>query len=264
MRNFQLGESSLYTSCRSSISNTKKIRLPQLLAFGDNRLNNIPDNAREQDRKEDVVEQPEKNVHTPPAADLVSKSVDNVLEENKEFDSNLKSDVPDVPDVRVETIVEEKYDTMTTPPNETAELLLPDIDLDTEKSLAEMNISQKSIKLNSPVNQVTIADCPSNFSATATENTFSHDDELTDAISSSLLATPKTAKESSYDFADLDEIALLISQASPNRRVIIKKKVPEERIKGYNKNCNEKLIFSGDKITHVKTDRKTICRKYCP
>lgn len=257
MRNFQLGESSQYTfgtSRRSSISNTKKIRLPQLLAFGDNRLNNIRDNASEQDRKEDVVEQTEKKVHTPSAADLMIKIVDNVPEENKEFDPNLKSDVPDVPDDRVETIIEETFDIMRTPPNETAELLLPDINLDTEKSLPEMNTSQKSIKVNSPVNQVTIADCPSNFSAP-------HDDELTDAISSSLLATPKTVKESSYD---LDEIAFLISKASPNRRVIIKKKVPDERIKGYNKNCNEKLIFSGEKITHIKTDRKTICRKYCP
>lgn len=102
----------------------------------------------------------------------------------------------------------------------------------------------------------------SKYSVRTTDKTYSDEEEFTEAISSSLLNTPKTVRASSQEYtgSDLDEIALLISQATPTRRVIIKKKDPEVSIKGYNKTCNEKLIFSGNKITHVKTDRKTMCR----
>lgn len=89
--------------------------------------------------------------------------------------------------------------------------------------------------------------------------------KTTNNISSTLMATPKTMKESSNDCTDLDEITFLISQASPSRRVVIRKRAPDvTKVKGYSKNCDEKLIFSGDKVTHVKTDRKVICRPYDP
>lgn len=119
---------------------------------------------------------------------------------------------------------------------------------------------------NVQVSQVAIND---NNNATDVEATSSSaqggcDDELTEAISSSLIDTPKTLKASSDNFTDLDEIALLISQASPHRRVVIKKKAPVVAAKGYKKNCNEKLIFAGEKITHVKEDRKVICRNLKP
>lgn len=99
----------------------------------------------------------------------------------------------------------------------------------------------------------------------ATENDLPHDEELTDTFSSSLVATPKTTeRDTAREWTDFDEIASLINQASPSRRIVIKKKLPDVSVKGYSKICSEKIIFSGNKITHVKTDRKTMCRDLNP
>lgn len=126
---------------------------------------------------------------------------------------------------------------------------------------------------NSPDNIVTITDIGSENTFTksplatpmTTDNELARDEELTDTFSSSLVATPKTTDiETSREWSDLDEIASLINQASPSRRIVIKKKLPDVDVKGYNKVCNEKLIFSGNKITHVKIDRKTMCRDFNP
>lgn len=129
------------------------------------------------------------------------------------------------------------------------------------------------LEMNHVNNDVIITDIGSDTSfsrpTSATPKTtgkdFSLDEELTDTISSSLLTTPKTTvRDTPHEWTDLDAIASLINQASPNRRIVIKKKLPEVAVKGYNKHCNEKLIFSGNKITHVKTDRKTVCRNLNP
>lgn len=275
-------QSSFATSGQPSNSNNKnrKTILPQLLAFGDNRLSAtgnsitiIGDRYAHHD-KNYTGELTETNYH-----DSASNRTSNVPEEIKEFE-------PTKHYVYRTGIIEEKTGG-TEDKHELNERFLPESNSDAAQNQTGLNntshfTSDSADQLISTVdynnlprnettysnNEVTITDIDdetlSKFSERTVENTFSHDDELTDAISSSLLATPKTVGESSREYTDFEEIAMLISRASPDRRVIIKKKVPEVSTRGYNKNCNEKLIFSGNKITHVKTDRKTMCRDYYP
>lgn len=252
--------------------------LPQLLPFGDNPINNlenssgksctiIGDRYAQRDRNYTTDELTEKNYRAPITNGLSNKRTSNVPEENTEFQPGNQYDfrtqmfegkLAEERDLNQRLLLENNTDTAfnntSNLTSEWSDQLITTVDFN--------NLPRNETNYSN--NEVTLTDeTVSKYSQRTREDTFTHD-EFTDAISSSLLATPKTVEESSREYTDLDEIAMLISRASPDRRVIIKKKVPEVSTKGYNKNCNEKLIFSGNKITHVKTDRKTMCRDYYP
>lgn len=235
--------SSTIRTHRSSISNKKnrtKIKLPLLLAFDGNK-------AKAQSVGYNVNDQQE----------VASENI-RIDEESKELDVSKKCSGSS--DDRIENARGGNDGTL-----QSDSAVLSDIatlDKDQVNMAVDLNNNYENDK-----NEVTVIDVEeeiSKSSAVTTEKASTFDDELTVAskISSSLLNTPKTAVDSTREWTNLDEVNKLISQATPSRRVIIKKKVPEVNIRGYNKNCNEKLIFSGNKITHVKTDRKTICREY--
>lgn len=290
-KKYHLGESSQYTfgTSRQSSVNRGKTILPQLLAFGDNCMNNRRNASVHHDRYEIADERTEKDSHiTSLSSNSKSKGIDKVLEGNKRFDNmpeirNYSEQKIQDPELKVDNVPEDKKESEQknhSEKNHSQNSNMSRKSAMSQKSVEPtdqliITIDVKSLPGDTLNNDVTIVDIEetdtvskssaratvSKSSAIATDNTYSHDNELTDAISSSLLLTPKTVRKSWSNFED---IASLIRQATPNRRVIVKKIVPEERIKGYNKNCNEKLIFSGNKITHVKTDRKTVCRKYYP
>ncbi len=260
-------------SLNKSKNSGRRFVLPQLLAFGDNCINNNLKNATgknltiisEHFPRHDQKEKIEKR--TPIPNNLWSERI-----ENEKFNMLDKCNSTDE-FIEITEIKNGPTDHL----NMTAERSFPKDDRKLERTQHNSVTNTPPDQVINTVdltnvpddelrNYVTLTDAEESVVSKSTaRTTHSNDQGLTDTISSSLIRTPKTVKESScIEFTDLDEIALLISQASPNRRVIIKKKVPEMAVKGYNKNCDEKLIFSGDKITHVKTDRKTICRNYEP
>lgn len=268
--NCHLGHSSLssigitHRNKTANRKNWKKVKLPLLLPFDSNASEDAGRKGLTvvSGRNSTTNKQTETVCHTPLTSDFATRGSDDEEKKTIEIVKDITNNLVEKASEQGTAVDRDRteFGNISQKSFDSSDRLIATVDL---KDLPTR-------PADSETSNLTIIDeeCDTTFkySERTTEPTFSGEDELTDAISSSLLNTPKTVIASSNDFtgSDLDEIALLISQATPNRRVIVKKKAPEISIKGFNKNCSEKLIFSGNKITHVKTDRKTMCRNYYP
>ncbi|XP_037034180.1 uncharacterized protein LOC119072968 [Bradysia coprophila] len=268
----QTSQTSLDTSRRSTAANNRYVRgivLPQLLAFGDNWNNNlgkgngkgltiISEPFSQPDR--DIVDEVNKKMNERSNRhNLWSNGFENGAEEKGKMnhsDDGNKITEAGKPLHENSNGTRNSITTNQKPTDSEGEYV-KSVDL---KVLPESGG-------NNTNNYVTLTDIEESIPETMRDEgltSICSESSATNNISSSLIATPKTMNDSPNDCTDLDEIALLISLASPSKRVVIKKVMPGVAVKGYNRNCDEKLIFSGDKVTHVKTDRKVICRKYDP